>query len=322
MELLFLGTSSGTPTRSRNVSAIAIRKNQSKNWCLVDCGEATQHQILKTRLSLNHLQAIFITHVHGDHCYGLPGLLASAAMTGRTDRLWLIGPSQIEELIVTVRKITQLRLGYELAHISVENLHRPFCMVDFNVEVVALSHRVRSYAYCFSEKNLLPKLDVEKLQRDQIEAGPVWGQIKKGIDVVLPTGRTIAANDYRLATQRPRKIIISGDNDNPGLLADSAKTANVLVHESTYTHEVALNIGAKHQHSSAKMVAQFADDIGIENLVLTHFSPRYRHNNGSPSISQIEKEAKSVYRKNLFLANDLDRFLLNKHGKLAKVNDG
>ena len=85
MELTFLGTSSGTPTRTRNVSAMAIKRANSKDWYLVDCGEGTQHQVLRTSLSLQRLRAIFITHVHGDHCYGLPGLLASAAMAGRTE---------------------------------------------------------------------------------------------------------------------------------------------------------------------------------------------------------------------------------------------
>ena len=317
-----MGTSSGTPTRSRNVSGIAIRKAHSKNWCLIDCGEATQHQILHTRLSLNNLQAVFITHVHGDHCYGIPGLLASATMSGRTDPLWLIGPSQIKELVDAIRKTTQLKLGYELIHISIEKMHPPFSNVEFCVEAVELSHRVPSFAYCFSEMNLERKLDIEKLERDHIEAGPIWGQIQKGLDVVLPNGQTILADNYRLESQRPRKIIISGDNDSPNLLANSAKTANVLVHEATYTHEVATKIGPEPQHSSARMVAQFAHDIGIENLVLTHFSPRYQpNNNDTPSIADIEQEAKSAYRKTLFLANDLDRFLLNKHGELVKVDD-
>jgi len=85
MELIFLGTSSGTPTKSRNVSAVAIKKQNNKSWYLIDCGEGTQHQILRTKLSLLHLNTICITHIHGDHCYGLPGLFASASMDTRKD---------------------------------------------------------------------------------------------------------------------------------------------------------------------------------------------------------------------------------------------
>ena len=93
MELIFLGTSSGKPTRSRNVTATVIKAANRRNWCLVDCGEGTQHQIINTNLTLHTLQAIFISHVHGDHCYGLPGLLASTAMEARVEKLQIIGPA-------------------------------------------------------------------------------------------------------------------------------------------------------------------------------------------------------------------------------------
>jgi len=112
MEITLLGTSSGTPTKTRNVSGTAIRKANSKSWYLVDCGEGTQHQILRTNLSLNHLQTIFITHIHGDHCYGLPGLLASAALSGRTVPLTIVGPRAINDFFTAIQKTTQLRLSY------------------------------------------------------------------------------------------------------------------------------------------------------------------------------------------------------------------
>ncbi|HEY4542163.1 MAG TPA: MBL fold metallo-hydrolase, partial [Noviherbaspirillum sp.] len=107
MEIQFLGTSAGTPTKTRNVSALAIRSLDSRSWYLVDCGEGTQHRILHTRLSLRSLGAIFITHVHGDHCYGLPGLLASAGMHKRTDELSIIGPLAIQGFIKGVLDTTR-----------------------------------------------------------------------------------------------------------------------------------------------------------------------------------------------------------------------
>ena len=122
MEVIFLGTSSGVPTKHRNVTAIAVKMLKSKSWYLVDCGEGTQHQILHTNLSLNNLQAIFITHVHGDHCYGLPGLLASAAMSGRTNSLTIIGPGNIREFIENTQKTTQMRLSFNINFIDVEKV--------------------------------------------------------------------------------------------------------------------------------------------------------------------------------------------------------
>ena len=322
MELIFLGTSSGTPTKTRNVSAVAIRRANSKAWCLVDCGEGTQHQVLHTSLSLNNLQAIFITHVHGDHCYGLPGLLASAGMAGRQEPLWIIGPPEIKTYFDAVQKTTQLWLPYQLEFKSVTDIEGMLLhnKIDFDIEVVPLSHRVPSYAYGFSEKETKPGLDAEKLREAGIPQGPLWGNIQQGQDVVLPDGREIIAKEYWLPTRKPRKIIIAGDNDTPTLLTTSAKTADVVVHESTHTGDVALKMGDGPQHSSAKIVAEFAHESRIKNLILTHISPRYQENRDtSPSIADIEAEAKSYYHGNLFVANDFDVFHLNKKGALNKL---
>ncbi|QUM77196.1 ribonuclease Z [Moritella sp. 24] len=321
MEIVFLGTSAGMPTKARNVSGLAIRRENAKKWCLVDCGEGTQQQILQTKLSLARLQAIFITHVHGDHCYGLPGLLASAAMQGRVDPLWIIGPSGIKTFIEVMQTATHLNLTYELKYkcIDESNTTLDDLAIEFDVTSVELSHRVPSFAYRFSENRLSNKLDTDKLTRDNICRGALWGELQQGLDIQLNDGRTVYAQDYLLPIKAPRQIIISGDNDDPSLLTELVKTANVLVHEATYTEDIAIKVGKGPQHCSAKMTAQFAHDMNIDNLVLTHFSPRYQNAiNSSPSIVDIENEARAVYNNNLFLAKDLDCFILNKQGVLDK----
>lgn len=323
MELIFLGTSSGTPTKERNVSGCGVRLKNSKSWCLVDCGEGTQHQILHTDLSLNHLQAIFITHVHGDHCYGLPGLLASAGMNGRKQKLKIIGPKKIKQLIDAVMDYTDLYLPYEIVYFDVEELDdvKFDNELDFNIDVTQLSHRVPSYAYGFSAKSRSHKLNVMKLKQDQIASGPLWGQLQQGQDVELDNGESIKACDYLLKADRAKKIIISGDNDTPELIAKAAESADVLVHESTYTHEVAEKVGTGPQHCTAQKVAKFAESIGIKNLVLTHFSARYQSNQDkSPSIADIEIEAKQHYQGHLILANDLDVMVLDKDRVLTLNN--
>ncbi len=322
MEIVFLGTSAGMPTKSRNVSGLAISRENSKQWCLVDCGEGTQHQLLHTKLSLARLQAIFITHVHGDHCYGLPGLLASAAMSGRTEPLWIVGPAAIQTFIDIMQSATDLHLSYELKYKHIDDTHYSLddLTIEFDVEAVSLSHRVPSFAYSFSENRLSNKLDVLKLDQDKVTRGKLWGDLQQGLDVQLDDGRIICAKNYLLPIQNPRKIIISGDNDDPSLLSRVAKTANVLVHEATYTQDIAIKVGKGPQHSYAKLVAQFASDVGLDNLVLTHFSPRYQNAiNSSPSIFDIENEARTVYNKNLFLAKDLECYILNKQGELTKA---
>lgn len=325
MEIQFLGTSSGTPTKTRNMSALAIRSVGSGHWCLVDCSEGTQHRILHTGLSLMNLRAILITHVHGDHCYGLPGLLASAGMLNRTERLFIVGPPAVQRFIECALDATDLRLPYPLEFIRAEEVSGTQPLPDFDVRATPLSHRVPSFAYSFSEKAVERKLDLAKLKRDGIPPGPHWGQIQQGKDISVNDRQTIYAHDYLLPSRKPRKIIVGGDNDAPCLLSVEAKTAEVLIHEATYTEDVLKKVGPGPRHSSARNVAQFAHGAKIRNLVLTHFSPRYQDQDkekqeqkAGRSISEIEAEARAVYQGNLFLANDLERYVLDRHGLLRK----
>lgn len=318
MNIVFLGTSSGVPTKTRNVTGIAVREEKGSGWYLVDCGEGTQHQILHTNLSVSSLQAIFITHIHGDHCYGLPGILASAGMNGRKEPLKIIAPSGVKEWVEATQRHTQLYLPFELEFICSDDLPS----VDFRkvrVETGALSHRVPSYAYSFTKKDINPSLDVEKLALHGIARGPIWGQLKKGHDVEH-NGKLINSDDYLLYDKNPRKIIVAGDNDQPELLSQLSRGANVLVHEATYTKEIVKKTGNSYGHSYAELVAEFAQRANIPNLVLTHFSPRYQSNpNASPSIDDIYQEAKACYSGRLHLANDLDEYQLNKAGELKKL---
>ena len=122
MEFQFLGTSSGTPSRARNVTGLALRASSAGPWSLVDCGEGTQHQVLRTSLTLHGLRAVFITHMHGDHCYGLPGLLASAAMAGRTQALPVVGPAPLRRFLEGVMDTSELDLPFALDFVAVEEL--------------------------------------------------------------------------------------------------------------------------------------------------------------------------------------------------------
>ncbi len=230
MDLLFLGTSSGTPTRARNVSGLALLEDTSKGWYLIDCGEGTQHRLLRTPLSLHRLRAIFITHVHGDHCFGLPGLLASAGMMGRKAPLEIIAPEGIEAWIRATLQMSQSWLGYELIFRAVESLGE-WCSLNMRVEAIALSHRVPCYGYRFTEARPDPRLNIDRLERDGIPRGPLWGQLARGVDVECE-GRTLRSDDYLNFTRPPRRIVVGGDNDRPELLADACQAAHVLIHEA------------------------------------------------------------------------------------------
>lgn len=315
MELIFLGTSSGTPTRQRNMTGLALRLRGARSWVLVDCAEGTQHRILRTPLSAMGLRAVFITHMHGDHCYGLPGLLASAGMLGRSEPLTIVGPPPLRAMIECIMQASDLKLPYPLVWLTPDALADGPLLPEFRVDATALSHRVPCWAYGFTEAALERRLDTDKLRADGIPSSALWGEIQQGRGVVLADGRQIAAHDYLLAPRRARRIVVGGDNDSPALLAASAHDADVLVHEATYTEEVLHKIGPGPQHSSAMRIAQFAQQAGVRNLVLTHFSPRYQDGGPLP-LSLIEDEAREQYSGQLLLARDLDHYVLDRDGAL------
>ncbi|WHI47460.1 ribonuclease Z [Microbulbifer sp. JMSA004] len=315
MEILFLGTSSGTPTKQRNVSGIGLLESRKKNWYLIDCGEGTQQQILHTSLSLSRLKAIFITHKHGDHCYGLPGLLGSSGMQRRTAPLTLIAPRAVYDWLLSTQKITELYIPFDLSFIPVEDLPQ-IDIGQFTITTTQLSHRVPSYAYSFTERYIETTLDTQRLLSCDIPKGPLWGKLKAGIDIVCH-GKAYSAANFIQKPRLPRKITICGDNDKPELLKNTCNNSSVLVHESTY----AKNMSAKASrvgHSFSTQIASFAESMSIPNLVLTHFSTRYQKEpNAQCSIEKIRSEAQSIYRGQLFLAEDFMHLKLAESGLLT-----
>ena len=313
MEFTFLGTSAGTPTRSRNVTALALSLSGHKPWYLVDCGESTQHQLLRTYYSAMQLRAIFITHIHGDHTFGLPGLLTTASMLGRTAPLDVIAPIQTQRFISTALENSDSSLSYTLNFIDSEAPGFYWQDQNFGVTNVALSHRVPCRAYVFTEQNLERQLLQNKLKENGIEPGPNWGELQKGKDARLEDGRLLRSDDYTQISRVARRLIVAGDNDDPGLLSDACNSSHVLVHEATYTQDVADQVGSWPQHSSADQVARFAQQVQLPNLVLTHFSSRYQSApGGTPNINQLAAEARQHYGGQLFLARDFDTYRLEK----------
>ncbi|MFJ4456044.1 ribonuclease Z [Pseudomonas sp. NPDC089392] len=315
MDLLFLGTSAGVPTKARNVSATAVIEASGSHWYLVDCGEGTQHQLLHTPLSIRDLQAIFITHVHGDHCFGLPGLLASASMSGRTQPLDIVLPAALHDWVRQGLVASDTFLSFELRLLALEGLSE-WHNQSQQVTAVQLSHRVPSVGFVFTERNPEPRLDILRLEAEGIPRGPLWGDLAKGL-AVQHGEQVLNGNDYLRPSRPPRRVIVCGDNDNPELLADAAKGADVLVHEATFTQAVVERTGVTFGHSTAAAVARFAEAAGVRNLVLTHFSARYQNDpKRSPSIDDVRAEALAHYNGRLVLAQDLQRYHIGRDGCL------
>ncbi|WP_449433834.1 MBL fold metallo-hydrolase [Pseudomonas putida] len=315
MDLQFLGTSAGVPTKARNVSATAVIEATGSRWYLVDCGEGTQHRLLHTSLSLRDLRGIFITHVHGDHCFGLPGLLASAGMSGRTEPLPLLLPAALHPWLRLSLAASDTYLPFELQLMAVET-QQSWCSETLQVSTVQLSHRVPSVGFVFTERNPEPRLDVQRLDAESIPRGPLWGELAKGLSIEH-AGQVLHGRDYLRASRPPRRVIVCGDNDTPELLAEVATGVDILVHEATFTAPVVERSGVTFGHSTAAAVARFAEAAGVRNLVLTHFSARYQSDpRRSPNIDELRIEALVHYHGHLTLAQDLQRYHLGRDGAL------
>ncbi len=317
LHFTFLGTSSGVPTLTRNVSGLAIRNSKNKDWILVDAGEGTQHRIQQAKLSLQNLIAICISHVHGDHCYGLVGLLASAGMNARTAPLTIIAPKEIQQWIAVTAQLTDLHLPYPLHFIDVNEATQIQQLTDnLSIQAHPLSHRVPSFAFSIIARYTQKKLDTQALVQLSVPKGKAWGDLQQGLDIPF-NGQTLKAVDFTQLQIQSAHAIIGGDNDRPELLAQTCQDAQLLIHESTYTQAVLDKVGSGPMHSSAKMVAEFAQQQGLSNLILTHFSPRHQDSAGQQAISE---EVRAFYQGNFYLAHDFDQFSLDEKGQLSKID--
>jgi ribonuclease Z len=315
LKLTFLGTSSGVPTIRRNVTALALHSTMNRDWWLVDCGEATQHQLLRIPLTVHELAGICITHIHGDHSYGLPGLLASASMNGRKKPLILIAPAPVKAWLEATMLHTELFLTFDIIHIDVASKRLVHQQDGLAIERFPLSHRAPSFGFKFSFEKTTWKVDSDALRARGVPAGPAWGQLQHGNDVRLDDGTVLAAAKFRSEHTERAAAVIGGDNDTPSLLAEACQGADLLVHEATYTEAVLQKVGPGPQHSSVQRTARFAATAAVPNLVLTHFSARYDNPEG---MAEVEAEARQHYCGTLFLARDFDTYEL-KDGVLAKL---
>lgn len=315
LKLTFLGTSSGVPTIRRNVTALALHTTMNRDWWLVDCGEATQHQLLRIPLTVHELVGVCITHIHGDHSYGLPGLLASASMNGRKKPLILVAPASVKAWLDATMLHTELFLTFEIIHIDVAGQQLVHQQDGLVIERFPLSHRAPSFGFKFSFEKTTWKVDSDALRARGVPPGPAWGQLQHGKDVRLEDGSTLSAAEFRSQHVERATAVIGGDNDTPSLLAEACRDTDILVHEATYTESVLLKVGPGPQHSSVQRTASFAETAEVPNLVLTHFSARYDSPEG---MAEVEAEARQHYNGKLLLARDFDTYELNA-GALAKL---
>ena len=313
MELQFLGTGAGMPSKQRNTSALVLKLLQERGtFWLFDCGEATQHQMLHTTLKPRKLEKIFITHMHGDHIFGLPGLLGSRSFLDGKEPLTIYGPSGIKEWILTTLRLSRTYLQFKVNFVEIEE-GIIFEDEQFTVEAKFLDHVIPCFGYRVEQKPLPPMLLIEKALQLGVPKGPMLAKLKKGQNVVLENGRTVFSEEVTAESSKGFTLAILGDTRYCQTSIELSREVDIVIHEATFdagTEELAKPYG----HSTITQAALVAKESKAKHLIVQHISARFL-----PSqAEELRKQGLSVF-PSIQVAEDFAEFEL-KQDKLKQIN--
>jgi ribonuclease Z len=286
MKIVFLGTSGSWPTPRRNVSAVAVKRGPEV--ILFDCGEGTQRQFMASKLSFMQVSRVFLSHFHGDHFLGLPGLMQSMNFFGREATLEVYGPSGTESLVGDLLSLGHFKVGYPVKPRDLAPGQSVDCG-EYRVTAFEAVHTVPGLGYALEEAPRAGRFDLEKAKALGIPPGPLYSQLQAG-KVVTINGRMIQPEQVLGPARRGRKIVYTGDSMPHEALVTMARHADVLIHDAT--SDAALEEKAnRYGHSSSRQAAMVAKEANVGLLVLTHMSPRYE----DPTV--LLDEAKAVFER-------------------------
>lgn len=284
MKLVFLGTAGAQPTVDRGLTCICLEKEAEV--LMFDAGEGAQLSYLKSGLGWNKKMKIFVTHLHGDHCIGILGLLQTMTMQNRTEPLEIYGPEGIEEFIAANIKVLNFGLSFPVMITSIEE-EKVVDEKTYSVFSCKADHSVPAYSYLFEEKDKPGRFNTEKAKQLGIPEGKLWNQLQNGHEIKVGD-KTVKPSEV-LGEKRPgKKIGISGDTRPTKELEEFFKNCNYLSFDSTFLDELKDKAIETH-HSTAKEAATLAKNANVENLILTHFSARYKDE------SVLVDEAKTIH---------------------------
>jgi ribonuclease Z len=272
-ELLILGSSAATPTSSRNPTAQLL--NIAERFFLIDCGEGTQMQMRKYKARFQSVNHVFISHLHGDHFYGLPGFLASMHLLGRKNELTIYGPKELEEIIHTLHKFSETYLNYPLKFVHTQTMEKQLIFEDEKVEVYSfpLKHRVATTGYLFKEKPLSRNIDKYKLEKLNVSFAEIH-KLKQGLDAIDENGNLIKNAELTMDPAQQRSYAFCSDTKFFEELARDIKDVDLLYHESTFLEDKK-DRAKETFHSTARQAAEMATLANAQKLLLGHFSARY-----------------------------------------------
>jgi len=293
LSIIFLGTGGSWPTVKRNVTSVAVKRGSEV--ILFDCGEGTQRQFQKSKLSYMQICNVFITHFHGDHFLGLPGLIQTMQLNDREKPLHIYGPKGMKKLASQLVSLGYFRPSYKVVAREVNDGD----VLEFHgyvIRVLRVRHNVPALAYCLEEKERPGKFNKLKALELGIPEGPLFSKLQRGQSIILDNGQKITSDMILGSPRKGRKIVISGDTKPYEKIIEFSKDADVLIHEATFDSELE-DIAVDYGHTTAAQAATIAKKSQVERLFLNHISPRYLNH------QVLEDDARKVF-KNSFVPKD------------------
>ena len=300
LKLTILGSGSAVPNLNRGVSAQYLNFNERR--ILIDCGEGTQLQLRKFKIKFQRLQYIFISHLHGDHFLGIFGLLSSMNLLGRENKITIFGPEGLEEIVRHQFRLTSVYLSYEIEFVSINVNTKELILEDNVMKVYAfpLQHRITCHGFLFEEKEKALRIRKDAIEEYKLSLTEIV-QLKKGLDITR--GDEILANAAcTLPPAKPLQFAYCTDTKYESKLPNWIQAADLLYHEATFTeqHVARAKITG---HSTAKEAATIAKDAKVGQLLLGHFSARFK------DTSPILDEAKATF-SNVTCVEDGQEFVV------------
>jgi ribonuclease Z len=288
LRVVFLGTGGSIPTRERGLPAVVIQRDGEQ--IMFDCGEGVQRQMVKAGCGFHRKMKIFVTHMHGDHVLGLPGLLQTMALLDRQRKLELYGPSGLKRFLECIRETVQFVLTFEVKVHEIEDTGVVCEEKDYVVEATWADHVIPSLAYAFVEKPRPGRFYPEKARVLGVPEGPLWSRLQQGHQVRSAGGKIVKPQQVAGSSRIGRRIVYSGDTRAFDGLMKLASHADLLIHEATLDDTLAER-ACEDGHSTPAQAARIAKKAQVKRLVLTHISARYM------DAGKLFEQAKKIFRE-------------------------